>query len=543
MTMDGLIKLGNWTGLLCVALLLGACGSSSNDSAGLSDSSWSGGDFDSANTGSAASQVPMGTNVSFGGAQDFGFFRGQLEAGQVPSMASLDAPGFFAEHHVQLPPPACGQRICLQPMVAVMGNLMNGNNCTMLNLGLNSPVSAQATERPPLSLAVVVDVSGSMGGDKIAFVREGLELLIDGMRDQDEVAIVTYSDGARVVMPMTAVGANRVELRRTVRSLQAGGSTNLHAGLLAGYQEVLHDFDSGRQNRVILLSDGVPTAGITSTASILDTSRGYNSDGIGLTTIGLGSDFNIDLMRGLAQQADGNFYFLEDSGAVSEVFEEELSFFVVPVAFDLSLELTAGSDYEFGRALGAPLWEDSAGGGSLEIPSVFVAHRESDEDVTADDGRRGGGSSLLVELMPREGGGNGDAATIATIDLSFRAPGDPELQHDRIEIDYPHDPSVLLEEGYFESDDVAAVQKSFVMLNIFVGVEMAVGAFHTRTADADTIAELDNLIAAVEDYNEEVDDRDIELDLQLLDMLRDNLVIQGVPEERFVPRDDPWPAD
>jgi Ca-activated chloride channel family protein len=328
-----------------------------------------------------------------------------------------------------------------------------------------------------------------------------------------------------------------------VRSLQAGGSTNLHAGLLAGYQEVLHDFDSGRQNRVILLSDGVPTAGITSTASILDTSRGYNSDGIGLTTIGLGSDFNIDLMRGLAQQADGNFYFLEDSGAVSEVFEEELSFFVVPVAFDLSLELTAGSDYEFGRALGAPLWEDSAGGGSLEIPSVFVAHRESDEDVTADDGRRGGGSSLLVELMPREGGGNGDAATIATIDLSFRAPGDPELQHDRIEIDYPHDPSVLLEEGYFESDDVAAVQKSFVMLNIFVGVEMAVGAFHTRTADADTIAELDNLIAAVEDYNEEVDDRDIELDLQLLDMLRDNLVIQGVPEERFVPRDDPWPAD
>ncbi|MGD8860546.1 MAG: VWA domain-containing protein [Myxococcales bacterium] len=541
--MDGLIKLGNWTGLLCVALLLGACGSSSNDSAGLSDSSWSGGDFDSANTGSAASQVPMGTNVSFGGAQDFGFFRGQLEAGQVPSMASLDAPGFFAEHHVQLPPPACGQRICLQPMVAVMGNLMNGNNCTMLNLGLNSPVSAQATERPPLSLAVVVDVSGSMGGDKIAFVREGLELLIDGMRDQDEVAIVTYSDGARVVMPMTAVGANRVELRRTVRSLQAGGSTNLHAGLLAGYQEVLHDFDSGRQNRVILLSDGVPTAGITSTASILDTSRGYNSDGIGLTTIGLGSDFNIDLMRGLAQQADGNFYFLEDSGAVSEVFEEELSFFVVPVAFDLSLELTAGSDYEFGRALGAPLWEDSAGGGSLEIPSVFVAHRESDEDVTADDGRRGGGSSLLVELMPREGGGNGDAATIATIDLSFRAPGDPELQHDRIEIDYPHDPSVLLEEGYFESDDVAAVQKSFVMLNIFVGVEMAVGAFHTRTADADTIAELDNLIAAVEDYNEEVDDRDIELDLQLLDMLRDNLVIQGVPEERFVPRDDPWPAD
>ncbi|MDD9938161.1 MAG: hypothetical protein OXT09_31415, partial [Myxococcales bacterium] len=95
--------------------------------------------------------MPMGTNVSFGGAQDFGFFRGQLEAGLVPSMASLDAPGFFAEHHVQLPPPACGERICLQPMVAVMGNLMTGQTCTMLNLGLNSPIAADPGERPPLS--------------------------------------------------------------------------------------------------------------------------------------------------------------------------------------------------------------------------------------------------------------------------------------------------------------------------------------------------------------------------------------------------------
>ena len=79
--------------------------------------------------------APAGSNVSFGGSQDVGFMRGQLEAGQVPSRDSLDAAGFFAEHHTELPPPTCGERVCLQPMTAVMGNLMNGNNCTMLQLG------------------------------------------------------------------------------------------------------------------------------------------------------------------------------------------------------------------------------------------------------------------------------------------------------------------------------------------------------------------------------------------------------------------------
>jgi Ca-activated chloride channel family protein len=549
----GINRMGNWTGLLCGLLLcltLGGCGAEDSAAGG---ASWGGGTTAPPTGGLSGTgptgTVPMGTNVSFGGAQDFGFFRGQLESGQVPTMASLDAPGFFAEHHIELPPPACGQRICLQPMVAVMGNLMNGNNCTMLNLGLSSPVAADPGERPPLSLAVVVDVSGSMAGDKIAFVRDGLELLIDGMRDADELSIVTYSDTAQTLIDMTAVGDNRVDLRRVVRGLTTGGSTNLHGGLLAGYEQVLQEYDSGRQNRVILLSDGMPTAGVTSTASILDASRGYNSDGVGLTTIGLGGDFNIDLMRGLAQQADGNFYFLEDSGAVSEVFEEELSFFVVPVAFDLSLELVAGEDYDFGRALGAPLWEDTASGGSLDIPSVFVAHRESDEDVTEDDGRRGGGSSLLVELMPRRGGSSaeGDSdggATIATIELSFREPGNSDVQHDSVVLDYPHDPTVLLERGFFDGEHLASTQKSFVMLNIFVGMEMAVTAFHTRTAGPETITDLDNLVAAVEDYNDEVGDLDIELDLELLAMLRDNLIAGGITDPEEPPRSsDPWPAD
>ena len=483
------------------------------------------------------------TNISFGGAQDIGFMRAQIEAGQVPTMEAMDAAGFFAEHHVELPPASCGERVCLQPMVAVMGNLMNGNNCTMLHLGLNSPIAADPGARPPLSLSVVVDTSGSMAGDKLAFVKEGLSLLIDGMRDGDELALVTYDDDAEVIAEMAEVGDQRVALRRAVNDLGADGSTNLSAGLIAGYEQVQQHFDQERQNRVILLSDGRPTVGNTATDTILSVSRGFNSEGIGLTTVGLGTDFNPELMRGLAEQADGNFYFLEDSSAVNEVFTEELSFFVVPVAFDLKLSVAAGPAYEFGRALGAPLWEDDGLGGFLDIPSVFLAHRESDKDVTEDDGRRGGGSSLLVELMPHEDAEHEAGATIATVELSYRDPTKEGVQHDTVELAYPHTPSRLLREGYFESENIESVQKSFVMLNIFVGIENAVMAFHSGSAGPETVGNLDNLIAAVEDYNEEQDDRDIELDLELLTQLRENLVQAGVDDDNAPVDDDPWPAD
>ncbi len=497
------------------------------------------------------------TNVSLGGSQDFGFFRQQLASGQVPQPGSFDAAGFFAEHHTRLPTPNCGEQVCLQAMVGVMGNLLNGQNCTMLQLGLNSPIAADPSARPPLSLAVVVDTSGSMNNDnQIQFVRDGLEMLIDGLRDGDRFALITYDTNVDTLFEMADVDMNRSAIRDLVRNLEANGSTNLYDGLEEGYREVFSNYDSGRQNRVILLSDGNPTVGVTDPDQILTMSEGYNSDGVGLTTIGLGTSFNFDLMRDLALKADGNFYFLESAGAVSEVFDEELSFFTVPIAFDLKLDVRAGEDYEFGRAVGSPLWENNDGGGSLEVPSVFIAHRESDEDVTEDGGRRGGGSALLLELMPRlrvdameEGQ---ESADIAVIDVEFREPGSDEIVSDTVVVNYPHAPWETPSSGFFEnansdSDDVTVVTKSFVMLNVFVGIEQAVAAYHENFMDpTQSVAELTALLAALEDYNEEVEDVDIDYDIELVEELIVVMLQNDVPEPdpEFVEiPEDPWPAD
>ena len=492
-------------------------------------------------------EPPMtGTNVSFGGSQDIGFMRGQLEAGRVPSLDSIDDAGFFAEHHIELPAPSCGQRVCIEAMVGVMGSLFDSEPVTMLHLGLKSPIVADPSRRPPLDLSVVVDVSGSMAGEKIEQVKQGLELLVDSMRDGDRIALVTYSDNALVESELSVVADKRIELRRSIDALIASGGTNIYAGLELGYEQLATAFDDesqGRERRVILLSDGVPTQGRTDTPGILQLSRGFNSEGIGISTIGLGADFNIELMRGLSQQGDGNFYFVEDASAVDEVFEDELSFFLVPVALDLELEVTAGDSYELAEAYGAPLWQDTASGGRVEIPSVFLAHRDSDEDVTDDGDRRGGGGSLIATLVPRSDAGETEDATLAVVDLTFRDPETNEIVSDRVELRYPGPLRRVLDEGYWKASSVPTAHKSFVMLNVFLGMERAITEFHSRTADRQTIAELDALIAAVKDYNDEVQDVDIELDLDLLGMLRANLVSAGVTAARTDLRDDPWPCD
>lgn len=512
---------------------------------------WAGGpETTSPSDAAGADSGPTGnTNVSFGGAQDFGYVRALIESGRVPHPSDLDPAGFYAEHATPLPTPVCGERLCAQAMLAVMSNLLNGQSCTMLQLGLNSPIVVDESDRPPLTLAVVVDVSGSMvGGNKIDFVRTGLERLVSELHDEDRVALITYETAVSVVMPMGEVRGRRNDLLRAVRGLQANGSTNLHDGLLEGYREILRGWDSGRQNRVILLSDGNPTIGTTDTGSILEMSAGFNSDGIGLTTVGLGTDFNLALMQGLAEQADGNFYFLESGTAVDEVFTEELAYFTLPVAFDVTLEVVAGPFYEVERISGSKRMVQVETGARLEVPSVFFAHRTAHDDVFEGEdgvGRRGGGSLLLLEMMPTRWDGEvPPEADVAEVVLTWREPGTDREMEERLLVQYPHAPGEILERGFFQGP---IVTKSFVVMNVYFGIETASLLFHGGEArEARDL--LEQVIAAAADYEDSANDGQGDLDIRLdIELMQDLVAViedlGGLNEPPPAPPEDPWPVD
>lgn len=521
----------------------------SADTSSPQDATW-GSDTSASSDAGPTADSGGNTNISFGGAQDFGHPRAIIENGQVPRPADLDPAGFFAEHSTPLPTPTCGRRMCVQAMLGVFDNLLTGTPCTMLQLGLNSPIEVDPGDRPPLTLAIAVDVSGSMeAGDKIGFVRSGLERLVSELNDDDQLAIVTYSDNAEVAWPMQTLRGNRNTLLTLVRGLEAGGGTNLHAGLTSAYDAVSAVWDSGRQNRVILLSDGQPTAGITDTNQILDASAARNSDGIGLTTVGLGLDFNVELMRGLAEQADGNFYFLESSTAVDEVFTEELAYFTLPVAFDVELDVRSGHLYDLVRAHGSSRFAVDDTGGTFEVPSVFFAHRRAHDDVFEGEegvGRRGGGSMLVLELMPKVWDGEipPTEVDVATVSLTFREPGTNEILTEELVVRYPYAPDHIVPTGFFEN---TIVTKSFVVLNLYFAIEDASLKFHgglPREA-RDVLA---RVIAAAADYEDSANggagDVDIRLDIELMEALLANIETLGrLNEPPPTPSNDPWPCD
>src|SRR5690606_16024746 len=250
-----------------------------------------------------------GGNVGFGGAQDIGQFRGILEAGGIPGPATLDAGGFFAEHHSESPPPDCGQVLCLSGMTSLGREWISRADQALLQISMTTPIDPSTLERRPLNLVVVVDTSGSMSQeDRIGYARAGLHQLVDQLEPGDRVALVTYSDRARVWNDLS-VETDPAALHDLVDQLGAGGGTNIHDGLEEGFQLSLSAWDVERQNRVILVSDGLATVGITDDQSIQAMAERYFQDGIGLTTIGVGRDFNVNLMRSLAERGAGNFYF------------------------------------------------------------------------------------------------------------------------------------------------------------------------------------------------------------------------------------------
>jgi hypothetical protein len=162
-------------------------------------------------------------------------------------------------------------------------------------------------------------------------------------------------------------------------------------------------------------------------------------------------------------------------------------------------------------------------------------------------GRRGGGSALLLELMPNvmvDDGTGTSAADVATIDVEYREPGTNAIVQDSVTVTYPFAPWVMPETGHFQADDIAVVQKSFVMLNIYVGIEIAVRAFHQNQDATGAVLGIKRLIAAVRDYNEEIQDTDIQYDIELLERLMQVMFDNGIapPPEPPVPA-NPWPAD
>jgi len=200
------------------------------------------------------------------------------------------------------------------------------------------------TDLPPMNLCFVIDKSGSMASqDKMGWVREAFYVFIERVRDKDYVALVVFDSDSQVLFPSTQMSTRqkRTAFREAVEKIEPGGGTNLIAGLKLGYQQVLSNFRSEYTNRVLFLTDGVGES-----EGILEMAETYKQMEINVSTVGVGKDFDTNLMVDLARTGGGSSRFISDRNEMEKTFGSELDRMLVPVARNLDMKLEVPPDIE-----------------------------------------------------------------------------------------------------------------------------------------------------------------------------------------------------
>ncbi len=242
--------------------------------------------------------------------------------------------------------------------------------------------------RLPINLALVIDRSGSMEGEPLDYVKRACGYVVDLLDQNDVLSIVTFEEQVDVIMPARRV-VNKTLLKEHINRIEPGNTTNLYDGLVVGCNQVSSVAAPGYVNRVLLLTDGDPTAGIKDFGSIVGQVAEQKSRGITVTALGFGPEYNEELMAGIARQSGGNYYYISRPDLIPEVFRRELESLMTITARNMRLRLNLSKWVQLRQIYGR---QPSFSGRFAEVGLV--------------DMERGSAMSVLCELefAPRPAG-------------------------------------------------------------------------------------------------------------------------------------------
>ncbi|MBK6516073.1 MAG: VWA domain-containing protein [Polyangiaceae bacterium] len=201
-----------------------------------------------------------------------------------------------------------------------------GTQDTFVAVWVDVPLASDKIAQAPAAVALVIDTSGSMSGDKIKHARESALKLVESLRDGDIVSVHSFSDAVQErVAPVKLDALSRQRIASAILELKADGGTNLFEGVRMAGMSAMGAPSSHAIRRVVLISDGNATVGTTSTDMIAMLGEKAGDRSVQITSIGVGLDYNEKALNQLAIRSSGRLYHLTDSKNLPEIVQSEIA--------------------------------------------------------------------------------------------------------------------------------------------------------------------------------------------------------------------------
>jgi Ca-activated chloride channel homolog len=347
---------------------------------------------------------------SVGGAKDINSFRENIKNNYLPIPTDITYEGLFYDYYFDTgKKEKCNELFCPSYSFAVSEDPISETVDHYLSVGLNSGIKESDFARKKLNLVVVLDISGSMGspfnqyyydqfGNKIDFESEGekeedlakskmevasesVVALLNHLNPDDRFGMVLFNDEGYLAKPLNIVAdVDMGAIKDHILEISDQGGTNMSAGMKLG-TELLEEYSnvdqSQYENRIIFLTDAMPNIGETNEDGLLGITSNNADNNIYSTFIGIGLDFNTELIEYISKVKGANYYSVHSPSQFKTRMDDEFEFMVTPLVFDLVLNLEADG-YDIEKVYGSPE-ANEATGEILKVNTLFPSATEGGE--------------------------------------------------------------------------------------------------------------------------------------------------------------------
>lgn len=427
----------------------GSSGGSSSGSSGWTpqaNSSAAGSSGSSFSLVSPNSSASADTNIGFstGGAKDVNNFRENIKEGYFPISTDITYNGLFYDYTFDTGNSTTNQEDLFYPSysTAISKDPVSEKDEYYMTVGLNSNIKEEDFQRKKLNLVVVLDISGSMSSPfnsyyydnnenedkdedsnktKMEIANESVNILIDQLKEDDRFGMVLFESSAYKAKPLNLVRDVDMEaIKEHVLDIEAIGGTNFEAGYSEA-TKLFEDFENvdtnEYENRIIVLTDAMPNTGKTSDKSLLSMVEKNSNNKIYTTFIGIGVDFNTELIETISDVRGANYYSVHNSKEFKERMGEQFEYMVTPLVFDLKLDMQSDS-YEISGIYGSDTVNKETGN-IMNVNTLFPSKTTSDGEVK--------GGVILLKLSKKENS-NSESSDIV-LNVSYKDRNGEEYQN------------------------------------------------------------------------------------------------------------------